>query len=320
MTKLKVAFQMDELNKLNFNSDSTYMLMQEAYNRDFKIYFYSPKDLSWVDNKVVARAYCVREILDLTDLKTQDIPIKYNQKELIDLAAMDFIFLRQDPPFDMAYITSTFLLEKLMDKVNIVNNPISVRNSPEKLLVTEFYEYMPKTIISSDYITINQFLEENGSAVIKPLYGNAGSDVFFLRKGDFNAKAIIEYFLHTFKEQIMVQEFIENVKLGDKRVVLIDGEPYGCINRIPKSGEIKSNLAAGGRAEYTTISDRDREICRAIEGALKRLGLFFVGIDLIDGRITEINVTSPTGLRAIMNLSKENLAIKMWDKLLGQKN
>ena len=233
------------------------------------------------------------------------------------LTEMDFIFVRQDPPFDMAYITNTFLLEKIKDKVKIVNDPTSIRNSPEKLLVTEFYEFMPKTIITSSYDEIYNFVQENGRAVIKPLYGNAGSDVFFLQKGDFNLKSIIQYFLSTFREQIMVQEFLENVKYGDKRIILINGELAGGFARVPAEGEIRSNLAVGGSAADVPLTDRDREICKAIGPRLKELGLFFVGIDVIDGYMTEINVTSPTGLRSIMNMYGENLAVKVWDVLLN---
>ncbi|MDR0484956.1 MAG: glutathione synthase [Alphaproteobacteria bacterium] len=314
---LKVAFQMDALEKLNFKGDSTYLFIMEAYNRGLEVYFYTPNTVSWVEEKVVARVCKINQVLDVNKVAEGEIPIKHNESELKNLEDFDIIFLRQDPPFDMAYITSTFLLEKIMDKVKIVNNPASVRNSPEKLLVTEFYKYMPKTIITSDYDTINQFLEENGRVVIKPLYGNAGSDVFFLQKGDVNVKPIIQYFLHTFKEQVMVQEFLENVKYGDKRIILIDGEFAGGFARIPAEGEIRSNLAVGGSAKESAITERDMEICKAIGSRLKELGLFFVGIDVIDGYMTEINVTSPTGVRSILNMSGEDLSVKLWDKLLA---
>ncbi|MCL2566991.1 MAG: glutathione synthase [Alphaproteobacteria bacterium] len=313
---LKVAFQMDAPEKLNYKGDTTYLFIQEAFRRGMQVYFYTPDTLSMIDTAVAARVHKISKVLDITEVKNGEIPIVYEESQLVDLSGFDFIFLRQDPPFDMAYITSTFLLEKIMDKVRVVNNPVSVRNSPEKLLVLEFYEYMPKTIITSDFEVINNFLEENGQAVIKPLYGNAGSDVFFLQKGDFNAKSIIQYFLHTFKEQVMVQEFLENVKYGDKRIILINGEIAGGFARIPAENEIRSNLAVGGSAKESALTERDKEICKAIAPRLKELGLFFVGIDVIDGHITEINVTSPTGLRSIINMYGENLAVKFWDSLL----
>ncbi|MDR2007710.1 MAG: glutathione synthase [Alphaproteobacteria bacterium] len=317
MKNIKVAFQMDAPEKLHYAGDSTYLFIQEAFKRSMEVYFYTPNTLSWLEGKVMARVHKISKVLDITEVGAGEIPIIYEESKLISLEDFNYIFLRQDPPFDMAYITSTFLLEKIMDKVRIVNNPVSVRNSPEKLLVTEFYDYMPKTIITSDFDVINNFLEENGRAVIKPLYGNAGADVFFLRQGDFNAKSIIQYFLHTFKEQVMVQEFLENVRYGDKRIILINGEVAGGFARIPAENEIRSNLAVGGSAKQSDLTARDLEICKAIGGRLKELGLFFVGIDVIDGHITEINVTSPTGLRPIINMTGENLAIKMWDSLLA---
>ena len=308
---------MDELKNLNFAGDTTYIILQEAYKRGLEVYFYNPKTLSWIEEIVVAKVCRVKNVLDITEIEDGEIPIEHEGELSIDLTEMDFIFVRQDPPFDMAYITNTFLLEKIKDKVKIVNDPTSIRNSPEKLLVTEFYEFMPKTIITSSYDEIYNFVQENGRAVIKPLYGNAGSDVFFLQKGDFNLKSIIQYFLSTFREQIMVQEFLENVKYGDKRIILINGELAGGFARVPAEGEIRSNLAVGGSAADVPLTDRDREICKAIGPRLKELGLFFVGIDVIDGYMTEINVTSPTGLRSIMNMYGENLAVKVWDVLLN---
>jgi glutathione synthase len=311
----KIAFQIDELYKLKYHTDSSYMIMQEAFARGCEVFFYYPKSLSWVKNKVFANVFKVTDVLDYKQMQS-GVPIIYEEVGAFDLSNTDIIFLRQDPPFDMAYITSTFLLEKLMPKVKIVNNPVSVRNSPEKLLVTDFAELMPKTLISSDFNTIWNFLEQNKKCVIKPLYGNAGSDVFYLELTDFNAKAIIEYFLHTFKEQVMVQEFLPNVKNGDKRIILIDGEPMGFFHRIPAKNQIKSNLAAGGTAQFSPLNAKEVEICNTIAPTLKKLGLFFVGIDVIDGFLTEINVTSPTGIRIHENMTGENLARVMLDKLM----
>ncbi|MFL1780630.1 Glutathione synthetase [Candidatus Hepatincolaceae symbiont of Richtersius coronifer] len=314
---LKVAFQMDELQKLNFSTDSSYMIMHEAFKRNLEIYFYSPKTLSWVDNQVIAQIYKVTKVVDFKGLTKGIIPIQHEESVRYNLANLDFIFLRQDPPFDMAYITSTFLLEKLMPKVKIFNNPIGVRNAPEKLLVTNFSHLMPRTLISSDLATINQFVQEEKICVIKPLYGNAGSDVFFLRQDDFNAKSIIEYFLHTFKEPIIVQAFIENIRLGDKRIILIDGVIAGALNRLPGSNSIKSNIASGGTARPTELTPKDHLICSTISPILKELGLFFTGIDVIDGYITEINVTSPTGLRLIQNLYGLDISVQIWDHILN---
>ncbi len=312
MTKtIKVAFQIDELHKLNFKGDSSYLLLKEAVNLGLEVYFYYPKTLAWQQNEVFAHVYKV--------LKTDDtlsIPIVYESIGNYNLENMKVIWLRQDPPFDMGYITSTFLLEKLVPKVAVYNHPISVRNSPEKLLVTNFSHLMPKTLVSSDFNQIDSFAKIHGKCVIKPLYGNAGSDVFFLDTNDFNYKSIIQYFLHTFKEQIMVQQFIENVKNGDKRIILINGEPKAYFNRVPAKNEIKSNLAAGGTAHQTTLTQQEKVLCDTIAPTLRKLGLYFVGIDVIDGFLNEINVTSPTGLVAWKNITGENLANFMWKDIL----
>ena len=311
---MRIAFQMDELSKLNFASDSTYKIMEEAYKRGFEIFFYSPKSLSWNYGILCAKLCKVLNINNSAGEKS--IPLVYAESTIMTLDDFDFIFLRQDPPFDMAYITSTFLLEKLPSKVKVINNPISVRNSPEKLLVTNFAHLMPKTLISSDFDMIYNFLKQEHKCVIKPLYGNAGSDVFFLDIYDVNAKSIIEYFLHSFKEQVMVQEFMPNVKKGDKRIILIDGEPVGSLLRIPAENTIKSNLAAGGRGVHEDLTEQELLICDNLKPTLQKLGLFFTGIDVIDGKLTEINVTSPTGFVAIEALRGVNLAVNLWDSLL----
>lgn len=317
---LNVIFQMDYLKDLNFSGDTTYMLMQEAFRRGHRVYFYHPKTLSWTQDTVFANVCEVTNILDYHKVKENEYPIISKQSIIMNLENFDVLFIRQDPPFDMAYITSTFLLEKIMDKVLILNNPISIRNCPEKLLVTNFSHLMPKTIITSSKEAILNFLEVHNKCVIKPLYGNAGSDVFFLESSNFNTNSIIDYFLHTFKEQVIVQEFIENVTLGDKRIILIDGEAKGIINRVPAKGEIKSNLAAGGKAVSIEFSPKDLKICQEISSTLKELGLFLVGIDVIDGHLTEINVTSPTGLRSIENFSKINLATYLWQQVENKIN
>lgn len=310
---MKIAFQIDELEKINFANDSSVMLIVEAFQRGYEVALYHPSSLSIYQNNVFADMVILTDVLNLN---TKEIPFKHTLPSKTFLQEMDIIFLRQDPPFDMAYITSTFLLEKVMDKVKIINNPVSVRNAPEKLLVTNFSHLMPNTLITRNEVEIHEFLNKHQQCVIKPLYGNAGADVFFLKKDDFNVGAIINYFTHTFKEQFVVQEFLPKVSLGDKRLILINGEYAGGINRVPKPNDIRSNMAVGGVATgFEKLSPKEEEICKAIGGTLKDLGLFFVGIDVIDGYLTEINVTSPTGLRAIENFYNLNLAATMLDWL-----
>ena len=306
---MKIAFQIDPIEKLKLHSDSSLALMESALSDSNEVFFYYPQSLSLLNNKIMARVY------KLKSFNIASEPHFNYEPTNVSLYDMNIILLRQDPPFDMSYITSTFLLEKLMDKVLILNNPISVRNSPEKLLVTNFSHLMPKTLISRDYDYINDFLQIHKKCVIKPLYGNAGSDVFYLDINDFNAKSLIQYFLHTFAEQVIIQEFLPNVSKGDKRIMLVDGEPLGFFHRIPASGEIKSNLAAGGKAVLSPLTNKEIEICNELKPTLQKLGLFFVGIDVIDNMLTEINVTSPTGLRSWENLSGENLANKVIAKM-----
>ncbi|UQY80774.1 Glutathione synthetase [Candidatus Hepatincola sp. Av] len=310
---MKVAFQIDELEKINFANDSSVMLIIEAFTRGYEVSIYHPNSLSIYENNVFADMVILTDIQDPTTNKT---PFVHSLPAKTLLQDMDIIFLRQDPPFDMAYITSTFLLEKVMDKVKVINNPVSVRNAPEKLLVTNFSHLMPSTLITRNEVEIHEFLNKHQQCVIKPLYGNAGADVFFLKKNDFNVGAIINYFLFTFKEQFIIQEFLPKVHLGDKRLILINGEYAGGINRVPQPNDIRSNMAVGGVATgFEKLSPKEEEICKTIGGTLKDLGLFFVGIDVIDGYLTEINVTSPTGLRAIQNFYNLNLATTMFDLL-----
>lgn len=310
---MKVAFQIDELEKINFANDSSVMLIVEAFKRKYEVFIYHPHSLSIHENEVFADMVALN---DIVDFQSGSIPFIHSIPTKTLLQEMDIIFLRQDPPFDMAYITSTFLLEKVMDKVKVINNPVSVRNAPEKLLVTNFSHLMPSTLITRNEVEIHEFLNKHQQCVIKPLYGNAGADVFFLKKHDFNVGSIINYFIHTFKEQFVIQEFLPKVSLGDKRLILINGEYAGGVNRVPKANDIRSNMAVGGVAMgFEKLSPKEEEICKTIGSTLKDLGLFFVGIDVIDGYLTEINVTSPTGLRAIENFYNLNLASMMFDLL-----
>jgi glutathione synthase len=303
--KMKIAFQMDEFNKLNFKTDSSIYLMETYFANNWEVFFYAPQNLSLLENKLVAKLYKLN--------KTN--PLEYSLANNEDINNMNIVMLRQDPPFDMAYITSTFLLEKLPNTTKVINNPVSVRNSPEKLLVTNFSQLMPKTLISSNFETIYEFLEQKQKCVIKPLYGNAGSNVFYLDINDFNAKALIEYFLHTFKEQVMIQEFLPNVKNGDKRIILFNGQPVGFFDRVPPKNQIKANIASGGTAVVSPLTPKENVICETIKPTLQKLGLFFVGIDVIDGYLTEINVTSPTGLKLWHSLTGENLGQLMFEEI-----
>lgn len=302
---MKIAFQMDDFTKLNFKTDSSIYLMETYLHNKWQVFFYTPDNLWLLENKLKAKLYKLISIY----------PLMYDLAEDEDINNMHIVMLRQDPPFDMAYITSTFLLEKLPPSTKVINNPISVRNSPEKLLVTNFSQLMPKTLISRNFDVIYNFLTKTEKCVIKPLYGNAGSDVFYLDIKDFNAKALIEYFLHTFKEQVMVQEFLPNVKNGDKRIILINGEPKAFFDRVPPKNQIKANIASGGTAVVSPLTKQEELICDTIKPTLKQLGLFFVGIDVIDGYLTEINVTSPTGLKLWHTLTQENLAQSMFEEI-----
>ncbi len=311
---MKIAFQIDPIENLKILTDSSLALMEASLRANINVFFYYPQTLSLLNNKIVAVVYKLNS-MNLT------LQPYFNYSEAnVNLNDMDIILLRQDPPFDMSYITSTFLLEKLNPKVLILNNPASVRNSPEKLLVTNFSHLMPKTLISSHYNYIYDFLNTHKKCVIKPLYGNAGSDVFYLDINDFNAKSIIQYFLHNFKEQIIIQEFLPNVSKGDKRIILLNGEPIAFFHRIPSAGQIKSNLASGGTAVLSTLNNKEIEICNELKPTLQKLGLFFVGIDVIDNLLTEINVTSPTGLRAWEKLSGENLSDEIIKQMILLKN
>ncbi len=311
MTKksLKVAVQMDPMENVNIDGDSTFVLMLEAQARGYELYHYGPSDITYDEGRVTAFAHPV------TVRREKGNHFTFGEAEQVNLKDMDVILMRQDPPFDMAYITATHLLELIMDDVLIVNDPVEVRNAPEKLFATQFVDLMPPTMITRRLADITAFRQRYGDIIIKPLHGNGGAGVFYLKPGDSNLGTLHEMFMDMNLEPVMVQKFLPEVVQGDKRIILIDGEIGGIINRIPAKGEIRSNLVAGGLAEDIMLSDRDREICARLKEPLKERGLLFVGIDVIGNWLTEINVTSPTGLQSINRLADVCLEADIWDAI-----
>jgi glutathione synthase len=309
VARLNVAVQMDPIEKINIKGDSSFALLLEAQARGHSLFYYTPDTLAMRDGLVSAFVSPV-EVRDEVGHHAS-----LGTAERIDLAGMDVILLRQDPPFDMAYITTTHLLERIHPKTLVVNDPASVRNAPEKILVTEFPELMPPTLITRDKVEIEAFRREHGDVVMKPLFGNGGAAVFKVAAKDPNFGSLYDLFSVTFREPWVVQRFLPRVVEGDKRIILVDGVALGAVNRVPSGDDIRSNMVRGGAAETTELSPREREICERIGPTLKRLGLIFVGIDVIDGNLTEINVTSPTGLRAIKRLGGPDLASAIWDAI-----
>jgi glutathione synthase len=306
---LKVAIQMDPVEGINIDTDSTFFLMLEAQTRGHALWVYTPDRISLEDGRVLARG----RALNLQAVKGDHH--RLGGYETRDLAEMDVILMRQDPPFDMAYITATHFLERLHPRTLVVNNPAEVRNAPEKLFVTEFAGVQPPTLITSDREAIYEFRARHGDMVLKPLYGGGGSGVVRLKADDPNLDALLELHAMIGREQVVAQKFIPAVSQGDKRVLLVDGEPVGAINRVPAEGQVRSNLARGGRAEAVELTARDRELCAIIGPELKRRGLLFVGIDVIGDYLTEINVTSPTGAQQLKRFGGDDLAAALWDRI-----
>jgi len=300
---------MDPIEKINITGDSTFALMLEAQARGHSLFYYTPDTLAMRDGVVSALVSAVT----VRDIKGDHVTIEPAIRH--DLSTIDVILLRQDPPFDMAYITTTHLLERIHPKTLVVNNPASVRNAPEKILVTEFPELMPPTLVTRDKAEIEAFRREHGDVVMKPLYGNGGAAVFKVSAKDPNFGSLYDLFSVTFREPWVIQRFLPKVVEGDKRIILVDGVALGAVNRVPTGDDIRSNMVRGGAAETTELSKREREICERIGPMLRELGLIFVGIDVIDGNLTEINVTSPTGLRAIKRLGGPDLAAAIWDAI-----
>ena len=305
--KLNVAVQMDPIARINIRGDSTFALLLEAQKRGHALSYYTPDKLSLRGEEVVApvQALTVRD--EVGDHFTLGEP----QRAAAD--AFDVVLLRQDPPFDLAYITSTHLLERIHPKTLVVNDPASVRNAPEKIFVMDFPELMPPTLISRDLDEINAFRDEHGAVVMKPLHGHGGAAVFRVMPQDMNFGSLFDMFSVTFREPWVIQRFLPEVKHGDKRIILVDGEFAGAVNRVPAADDLRSNMVRGGAAQATDLTPREREICATLAPDLRERGLLFVGIDVIDGFLTEINVTSPTGIRAIARLGGPDVAAKIWD-------
>jgi glutathione synthase len=304
---LAVAIQMDPLEAVNIDADTTFALALEAQARGHGLYHYLPRELSYRNGRVVAKARPFRV------RRERGAHVEFGAPETVDLATMDVVLMRQDPPFNLAYISATHLLDRIHPGTLVVNDPTSVRNSPEKLFVTHFQELMPPTLITYDIDEVRAFRREHGEIVVKPLYGNGGAGVFHLRPEDTNLGSLMEMFAAYLNEPLMVQRYIPEVRQGDKRIILIDGKPAGAVNRVPARDETRANLHVGGRAEKASLTRRDHEICEALGPALERAGLILVGIDVIGDHLTEINVTSPTGVQEIDRFDGTNLSARVWE-------
>jgi glutathione synthase len=306
---MKIAFQMDPIGAVDINADSSFRLAEEAQARGHSLFFYGPDQLAYQEGRITARGH------DMTVQRVAGNPAELGPEHEVDLADFDVIWLRQDPPFDMHYITSTHLLDRLKGKALVVNDPFWVRNYPEKLLVLDFPGLTPPTTIARDLQTIKAFKEKHGDIILKPLYGNGGAGVFRLDANDRNLTSLHELFTGFSREPLIVQKFLPDVSNGDKRVILVDGEAVGAINRVPAKGETRSNMHVGGRPEKIGLSERDLEICAAIGPLLKEKGQIFVGIDVIGDYLTEINVTSPTGIQELERFDGVNIAEKIWQAI-----
>ena len=304
---LNVAIQMDPIERIRIAGDTGFALMLEAQARGHSLYTYTPDKLSMRDGKVTApmRPVTVRDV--------EGDHFSLGSEEKIDLSTLDVVLLRQDPPFDMAYVTTTHMLERIHPKTLVVNDPTSVRNAPEKILVTHFPELMPPTLITRDKAEIEAFRDEHGEIVMKPLYGHGGATVFKTSRTDPNFGSLFDLFSNLFREPWVVQGFIKEVTEGDKRIILIDGKAAGAVNRVPAVGDLRANMVRGGAARPTDLSKQELAICEAIGPTLRERGLLLVGIDVIHGKLTEINVTAPTGVRAIKKLGGPDLAAQLFD-------
>ncbi|MVO17219.1 glutathione synthase [Parasedimentitalea huanghaiensis] len=306
---MKIAFQMDPIGDVDINADSSFRLAEEAQKRGHSLFFYGPDQLAYQEGRITARGQ------DMTVQRVAGDPAVLGPLREVDLADFDVIWLRQDPPFDMHYITATHLLDRLKGQALVVNDPFWVRNYPEKLLVLDFPQLTPPTTIARDLDTIKAFKAQHGDVILKPLYGNGGAGVFRLDVNDRNLTSLHELFTGFSREPLIVQKFLPDVSNGDKRVILVDGEPVGAINRVPAAGETRSNMHVGGRPEKIGLTDRDLEICAAIGPLLKERGQVFVGIDVIGDYLTEINVTSPTGIQELERFDGVNIAEKIWQAI-----
>ncbi len=311
---LAVAIQMDPIEPIDINGDSSFVLGLEAQERGYTLWHYLPNALSLRDGKVTARAQRLELRRELGRHYTMGEP------EIIDLSTMDVVLMRQDPPFDMAYITATHILEHIHPKTLVVNDPAQVRNAPEKLFVTHFDGLLPPTLISSDKQAILDFRAEHEDVIVKPLFGNGGAGVFHIKPGDENLTSLMELFTEFYREPMIIQKYLSDVRNGDKRIILVDGEAVGAIDRVPAEGEARANMHVGGQAIKAGMTDRDREICAMIGPSLKERGLVFVGIDVIGNHLTEINVTSPTGIQEINRFDGSKLEALIWDAIEARLN
>ena len=304
---LAVAIQMDPIEGVNIDSDTTFALALEAQARGHGLFHYLPGQLSWRQGRVIAR------VRPFQLERERGRHVRFGEAQVIDLATVDVVLMRQDPPFNLAYISATHMLDRIHPATLVVNDPIAVRNAPEKLFVTHFHELMPPTLITNELAEIQAFRHEHKDIIVKPLYGNGGAGVFRLQEGDTNLGSLIELFRVYLNEPLMVQRYVPEIRQGDKRIILLDGKPVGALNRVPAVHETRANLHVGGRAEKAVLTRRDREICEAIGPALERDGLILVGIDIIGDYLTEINVTSPTGVQEIDRFDEVNLSSRFWD-------
>ena len=306
---LSVACQMDPIDRIDIRGDSTFALLLEAQRRGHSLFYYTPPDLALYAGRLLARG---------TTLTVDDKVgghYKLSDPRTLDLTGFDVVLLRQDPPFDMAYITTTHLLERIHPRTLVVNDPANVRNAPEKVFVLDFLDLMPPTLVTRSLDDVKRFRAEHHDIILKPLYGNGGASVFRVAPGDTNLNSLVELFLTVFREPFMVQEYRPEVRLGDKRIILVDGEVAGALNRVPAADETRSNLHVGGTAAATELTDREREICARLGPELKRRGLIFTGIDVIGPYLTEINVTSPTGIRQVKAFGGPDIAALIWDAI-----
>jgi glutathione synthase len=306
---LAVAIQMDPIESIDINGDSTFALALEGQKRGHGLYHYLTEHLSLRDGRVTARAR------PLQVRREAGNHFSFGAEEKLDLAGVDVVLMRQDPPFDMAYITATHILEHIHPQTLVVNDPVSVRNAPEKLFVTHFEGVMPPTLITADRREILAFREEHKDIIVKPLFGNGGAGVFHILPDDENMNALLEMFTELYREPVIVQRYLPAVREGDKRIILVDGEAVGAINRVPAKGESRSNMHVGGKPLQTVLTSRERDICNAIGPTLAEQGLLFVGIDVIGDYLTEINVTSPTGIQEIERFDNTNIAGLVWDAI-----
>ena len=311
---LRVACQMDPIERIDIRGDSTFAILLEAQKRGHELFYYTPPDLSLHGDKLLARGHT---------LKVEDkvgAHYKLSNPRIENLADQDVVLLRQDPPFDMAYITTTHLLERIHPKTLVVNDPASVRNAPEKIFVLDFLDLMPPTIVTRSIDDVQAFRREMGDVILKPLYGNGGAAIFRLTKDDTNTASLVELFQTVFREPFMVQQYRPEVQFGDKRIILVDGKFAGAINRVPATGETRSNLHVGGTAVPTELTEREEEICARLGPELKKRGLLFTGIDVIGPYLTEINVTSPTGIRQVKQFGGADIAALIWDGIEAKRS